>query len=105
LAEESGIVDATLIRKLGESWFLAEAGRVPAGFEEQVHHAFHLRVQRHRSSANREWDERNGGAVIQWRYTFRWTALEAAGAVLHPSQALWLPVLGCSSRQLWRADG
>ena len=93
------ITDATLIRKVGESWFLAEAGRVPAGFEEQVHHAFHLGVDRPSPSATWEWDERDGGEVVKWRYTFRWTALEAAGVVLHPSQAMWLPVLGCSLTQ------
>ena len=103
LAEESGITDATLIRKLGESWFLAEAGRVPAGFEEQVHHAFHLGVARPGPSATWEWDERDGGDVVKWRYALRWTALDAAGAVLHPSQAMWLPVLGRSLSQ-WAAE-
>ena len=40
LAEESVIVDATLIRKLGESWFLAEVGRFPPAWRTEVHHAF-----------------------------------------------------------------
>ncbi len=104
LAEESGITNATLIRKLGESWFLAEAGRVPAGFEEQVHHAFHLFVERP-SSAIWEWKECDGGEVVKWRYTFRWIPLDSAAAVLHPSQAMWLPVLGCSLREIWSAEG
>src|SRR5688500_14556473 len=43
LAEESGVTSATLVRKLGESWYVAPQG-VPAGYEEQVHHVFHLQL-------------------------------------------------------------
>ena len=105
LAEESGITNATLIRKLGESWFRAEAGQVPAGYEEQVHHAFHLGVDRPNSSATWEWDECDGGEEVKWRYTFRWIAVDAAKGLLHPSQAMWLPVLRCSLSQLWSPEG
>ena len=105
LAEELGITDATLIRKLGESWFRAEAGQVPAGYEEQVHHAFHLGVDRPNSSTTWEWDECDGGEEFKWRYTFRWIAVDAAGALLHPSQAMWLPVLRCSLSQAWSPEG
>lgn len=97
--------DATLIRKLGESWFRAEAGQVPAGYEEQVHHAFHLGVDRPNSSATWEWDECDGGEEVKWRYTSRCIAVDAAGALLHASQAMWLPVLRCSLSQAWSPEG
>jgi 8-oxo-dGTP pyrophosphatase MutT (NUDIX family) len=36
LAEESGIRAASVIRKLGETWYMAELGNVPIGLEEQI---------------------------------------------------------------------
>jgi 8-oxo-dGTP pyrophosphatase MutT (NUDIX family) len=77
LAEESGVTNARLVRKLGESWFVAEEGLVPAGLEEQVHHVFHLHVDGPTDAAW-EWDECSGGDVALHRFTFRWLAFDDA---------------------------
>jgi 8-oxo-dGTP pyrophosphatase MutT (NUDIX family) len=45
LREESGIEDAVMVRKLGETWYMAERGNVPVDLEEQIQHAFHLRLE------------------------------------------------------------
>ena len=90
LAEESGISTARVVRKLGESWFVANPGDVPAGLEEQMHHAFHLHVDAPPSADSWEWDDCDGGDVVAHRLAFRWADLAAAGRVLHPSQAMWI---------------
>lgn len=95
LAEESGIRSARIIRKLGESWYRAAPGNVPAGLEEQVHHAFHLHVDAVPEEAW-EWDECSDGDVALHRFVFRWIDLDAAATALHPVQAMWLPSLRVS---------
>jgi 8-oxo-dGTP pyrophosphatase MutT (NUDIX family) len=98
LVEESGIADAQLVRKLGEAWHRADAGYVPAGLEEQVHHAFHLRLSGPAAAEAWEWDECSGGDVVQHRFALRWVDLDRAAGLLWPSQSLWLDPLRCSLR-------
>jgi len=96
LAEESGITDAVLVRKLGESWYRAEPGRLPAGLEEQVQHAFHLRLPRIPVEETWEWDECSGGKVVLARFALRWVSLGDAADLLWPIQAMWLEPLRLS---------
>ena len=98
LREESGIEDAAIVRKLGETWYVAEPGDVPAGFEEQVHHAFHLRLPRDPEEAIWEWDECSDGSVPLHRFSLRWVSLDDAATLLCPIQALWLEPLRVSLR-------
>jgi 8-oxo-dGTP pyrophosphatase MutT (NUDIX family) len=101
LAEESGIVDARLVRKLGEAWRVAEAGNVPPGLEEQVTHAFHLVVDHLEGRPDSwEWDECDGGAVVKHRFVLRWTTLDQAASDLWPTQAMWIASLRCSVDRL-----
>jgi 8-oxo-dGTP pyrophosphatase MutT (NUDIX family) len=88
LAEASGVESAVLVRKLGEAWNMSEPGNVPPGLEEQIHHAFHLRL--HETPQERwEWDERSGGEVVEHRFALRWVSLDEAATLLWPSQAMW----------------
>jgi len=88
LAEESGVESAVLVRKLGEAWNMSEPGNVPPGLEEQIHHAFHLRL--HETPRERwEWDERSGGEVVEHRFALRWVSLGEAETLLWPAQAMW----------------
>jgi len=96
LVEESGITDAVIVRKLGESWYRAQPGRVPAGLEEQVQHAFHLQLPRMPCEETWEWDERSGGEIALHRFALRWVALEDAADLLWPIQAMWLESLRLS---------
>lgn len=95
LAEESGIGSASIVRKLGETWYTAERGNVPAGLEEQIQHAFHLYLEVP-SAAAWEWDEKSGGDVVEHRFAFRWVSLDDAGALLWPVQSMWVNVLQLS---------
>jgi 8-oxo-dGTP pyrophosphatase MutT (NUDIX family) len=96
LAEESGVTTARLVRKLGEVWNQAPAGRVPVGLEEQVHHAFHLHLDEPTDPATWEWDECGDGEVPLHRFAFRWIDLDTASTVLWPVQSLWLAPLRMS---------
>jgi 8-oxo-dGTP pyrophosphatase MutT (NUDIX family) len=100
LAEESGLETAQLVRKLGEAWYVAEVGNVPAGLEEQVHHAYHLHLDEPPSEETWEWDECSDGGVPLHRFAFRWVTLESAAQVLWPIQALWIASLRCSLAHL-----
>lgn len=100
LAEESGIASAVLVRKLGESWHMAQGGTVPPGLEEQIHHAFHLHLATHVSEEGWEWDERSGGHDVEHRFALRWVALEEAANLLWPSQAMWINAVELSLAQL-----
>lgn len=103
LLEESGIGDeAVLIRKLGETWYVAEPGNVPHGLEEQVQHAFHLRLSAAPADEEWEWDECSDGDVPLHRFRLRWVDLAEARRVLWPIQQLWLEPLRISVAQ---ADG
>jgi 8-oxo-dGTP pyrophosphatase MutT (NUDIX family) len=95
LAEESGIESASIVRKLGETWYMAEFGNVPPGLEEQVQHAFHLCLEMLPAEAW-EWDEKSGGDIVEHRFAFRWVSLEDAGALLWPVQAMWVNALRLS---------
>lgn len=95
LAEESGIESASIVRKLGETWYMAEEGNIPAGLEEQIQHAFHLCVDVP-SAEEWEWDEKSGGDFVEHRFAFRWAPLDDAGALLWPVQAMWVNVLRLS---------
>lgn len=95
LAEESGLTGATLVRKLGEVWWMAPVGWVPAGLEEQVHHAFHLHVD-DAPDGEWEWDECSDGDVPLHRFRLRWVELDEAARLLLPNQASWLPALRAS---------
>ena len=97
LAEESGIDSATIVRKLGEAWGRSEPGKVPAGLEEHVQHAFHLRVDRS-TPATWEWQERSGGGRVEHRFVFRWASLDDAAVLLWPHQAMWIEPLRTSLR-------
>ena len=96
LVEESGIQDAVVVRKLGETWYTAKRGNVPEGFEEQVQHAFHVRLERAASSERWFWDEMSGGDVTLHRFELRWVSLDEAAALLWPIQAMWLEPLRSS---------
>ncbi len=88
LAEESGIDSALIVRKLGEAWYMADVGNVPAGFEEQIQHAFHLCVEA-TPTDEWEWEEKSGGDIVEHRFTLRWVSIEDASRVLWPAQAMW----------------
>ena len=96
LAEESGLTDAKIVRKLGEAWFRARAGDVPAGYEEQVHHVFHLHLDLVPTSAAWVWEDCDGGTAVVHRYAFRWADLDTAAATLHPSLAMWIAAVRSS---------
>jgi 8-oxo-dGTP pyrophosphatase MutT (NUDIX family) len=49
LAEESGLIAAWLVRKLGESWFFASAGDVPRGYAFRWVHLDQAAACLHRS--------------------------------------------------------
>ncbi|WP_155858859.1 NUDIX hydrolase [Candidatus Blastococcus massiliensis] len=98
VAEESGLVDTVVVRKLGEAWNRSEPGNVPPGLEEHVVHAFHLRLDDPPRQERWEWEERSGGDVVQHRFAFRWISLEAAAGALWPAQAMWLHGLRLSCR-------
>jgi 8-oxo-dGTP pyrophosphatase MutT (NUDIX family) len=96
LLEESGLRDAMVVRKLGEAWYRAKPGNVPEGLEEQVQHAFHLRLEGTATSERWLWDEMSGGDVILHRFELRWVPLVEAAALLWPIQAMWLEPLRLS---------
>ena len=99
LAEESGVTNARIVRKLGESWYRADKGLVPAGYEEQVHHVFHLHLDEPAAETWR-WDDRDGGTTLVHRFEYRWVTLEDAATVLNPDQAMWVASLRCSAAGL-----
>lgn len=96
LAEESGIDSASLVRKLGETWYMAERGNVPPGLEEQIQHAFHLRLQEPTPDDEWEWEEKSGGDVVEHRFVFRWVSLNDAHELLWPIQAMWIEAVRLS---------
>jgi 8-oxo-dGTP pyrophosphatase MutT (NUDIX family) len=96
LYEESGVTDVTLVRKLGETWYVAAPGNVPPGLEEQIQHAFHLHLRVSAAAGRWEWDERSGGDVTLHRFAFRWVTIDEAAASLWPIQAMWLEPLRIS---------
>jgi len=98
LAEESGIASAAVVRKLGEAWNRSEPGNVPAGLEEQIQHAFHLRLSESSSCEQWEWEETSGGDVVGHRFALRWITLEEAERILWPSLAMWLDSVRVSLR-------
>lgn len=100
LAEESGIQDAVIVRKLGETWYAAEPGNVAVGDEEQVQHAFHLSLPGGSVAETWEWDECSGGSVSLHRFSLRWVSVEEAAILLWPIQALWLEPLRMSLREV-----
>jgi 8-oxo-dGTP pyrophosphatase MutT (NUDIX family) len=100
LVEESGIDTAVLVRKLGEAWGRSEPGNVPAGLEEHVQHAFHLRLDRLPADEVWEWQEKSGGEIVEHRFAFRWASLEEAATVLWPHQAMWIEAVRISLRHL-----
>jgi 8-oxo-dGTP pyrophosphatase MutT (NUDIX family) len=105
LLEESGIGNALVIRKLGEAWCMAKPGTVPQGLEEQVQHAFHLRLEGTAASEPWLWDEKSGGDVTLHRFELRWVPLEEAAGLLWPIQAMWLEPLRLSLAQSESARG
>ena len=98
LAEESGIDSAMIVRKLGEAWNRSEPENVPAGLEEQIHHAFHLKLLDAPLHEHWEWAERSGGETVEHRFAFRWASLEDAEVGLWPSQAMWINAVRISLR-------
>lgn len=98
LAEESGVTTAILVRKLGEAWGRSEPGNVPAGLEEHVQHAFHLRLDHETPDQAWEWHERSGGEVTEHRFAFRWVPLDEAEKLLWPNQAMWINAVRTSLR-------
>lgn len=97
--EESGITGARVVRALGACWFVAPTGFVPTGKEEQVHHAFHLRLTETPAQERWEWSERSGGDAVLHRFMFRWVDLDEAARMLHPIQAMWIASLRSSLAQ------
>ena len=100
LTEESGLTTARLVRKLGEAWRMAEVGHVPAGIEEQVHHAFHLHFEVPTPETEWYWDECSDGDVALHRFAFRWVDLESAAELLFPIQTMWIASLRSSFDRL-----
>jgi 8-oxo-dGTP pyrophosphatase MutT (NUDIX family) len=100
VSEESGLAGAVVVRKLGEAWGRSEPGNVPAGLEEHVQHAFHLRLEQSPFGEEWEWAERSGGDVIEHRFAFRWVSLDTAESILWPHQAMWITPLRTSLRWL-----
>lgn len=100
LAEETGLDDAVLVRKLGEVWNWSDPGKVPPGFEEQILHVFHLNLPSPPQHEEWEWHEKSGGEVLDHRFALRWVSLERAALLLWPSQAMWLTAVGLSLRHL-----
>ena len=98
LAEESGLETAVFVRKLGEAWGRSEPGNVPAGLEEHIQHAFHLRLDRQPPGEAWEWHETSGGEATEHRFAFRWVSLEAAAKILWPHQAMWINPVRTSLR-------
>ncbi len=98
LAEESGVATAVLVRKLGEAWGRSEPLNVPAGFEEHVQHAFHLRLDQPFPDEEWEWEEKSGGEIVEHRFAFRWASLEEAATILWPHQAMWIEAVRTSLR-------
>jgi 8-oxo-dGTP pyrophosphatase MutT (NUDIX family) len=96
LAEESGITEARLVRKLGEGWRYADHGRVPVGLEEQVQHVFHLALDTPTDPPMWDWEERGDGDALLHRFRLRWVDLAEAREVLWPIQTMWLEPLRCS---------
>ena len=98
LAEESGLDSAVVVRKLGEAWNRSEPGNVPEGLEEQIQHAFHLRLGESGSREPWEWEERSGGDVVGHRLALRWMTLDEAERILWPSLAMWIDPVRVSLR-------
>lgn len=98
LAEESGLDSAVVVRKLGEAWNRSEPGNVPAGLEEQIQHAFHLRIDGPGQHERWEWEERSGGDVVEHRHAFRWIPLDEAERLLWPSYGMWIDAVRLSLR-------
>ncbi|WP_249933096.1 NUDIX domain-containing protein [Blastococcus sp. CCUG 61487] len=98
VAEESGLERVVVVRKLGEAWNRSETGNMPAGLEEHVLHAFHLRLVDPPAEERWEWEERSGGDVVEHRFAFRWVPLDEAARVLWPAQAMWLNAVRLSCR-------
>ena len=98
LAEESGVDSAVVVRKLGEAWNRSEPGKVPEGLEEQIQHAFHLRLDGPPQHERWEWAETSGSDVVGHRFALRWIALDEAELVLWPSQAMWIDPVRVSLR-------
>jgi 8-oxo-dGTP pyrophosphatase MutT (NUDIX family) len=100
LAEESGLETAVFVRKLGEAWGRSELGNVPAGLEEHIQHAFHLRLDRQPPDEQWEWHEKSGGEVMEHLFACRWAPLEEAARILWPHQAMWVNPVRVSLRHL-----
>jgi 8-oxo-dGTP pyrophosphatase MutT (NUDIX family) len=98
LEEESGLDSAVVVRKLGESWNRSEPGNVPAGLEEQIVHAFHLKLDHPPSHEEWDWEEKSDTGVVEHRFAFRWVSLADAAAVLWPHQAMWVHAVSVSLR-------
>lgn len=98
LAEESGLETAVFVRKLGEAWGRSEPGNVPAGLEEHIQHAFHLRLDDPPPDEEWEWHEKSGGQHTEHRFALRWTPLEEAERSLWPNQAMWINAVRVSLR-------
>jgi len=96
LAEESGIDSALLVRKLGETWYMAERGNVPPGLEEEIQHAFHLCLEDPPAEGEWEWEEKSGGDVVEHRFVFRWVSLNDARGLLWPVQTMWIEAVRLS---------
>jgi 8-oxo-dGTP pyrophosphatase MutT (NUDIX family) len=97
LAEESGLDSAVVVRKLGEAWNRSEPGNVPPGLEEQIQHAFHLRLDVSPPHERWEWEETDSD-VVGHRFALRWMALDEAERVLWPSLAMWIDAVRLSLR-------
>jgi 8-oxo-dGTP pyrophosphatase MutT (NUDIX family) len=97
LAEEAGTTTAQFVRKLGEGWWHADVGDVPAGLEEVVQHVFHLRVDE-AGPDTYDWDDYDGGTELIYRFRCSWTTIDEAATALWPSQQMWLPSLRVSLR-------
>jgi 8-oxo-dGTP pyrophosphatase MutT (NUDIX family) len=89
LREETGVATASLVRKLGETWYMATPGYVPAGLEQQIQHAFHFRLD-DCPAEKWEWHDRSGGVAVEHRFAFRWVSLDDAVVLLWPHQAMWI---------------
>lgn len=101
LAEESGLQSASIVRKLGETWYMAELGNVPKGLEEQIQHAFHLCLEEPPPDEEWEWEEKSGGDIVEHRFAFRWVSLDEAADLLWPVQGMSINAVRLSLVNRW----
>ena len=81
-----------------KAWNRTAPEFTPPALEEQINHAFHLRLAAPPRRERWEWQERSGGDVVEHRVAFRWVSLDEAARTLWPHQAMWIDAVPLSLR-------